>query len=115
MPTLNPNPGPELEPEPARTGLSDDGREEDCGDGGRAENVMDVPGPVERFDGVRTCGGKRLVGDGPWLAFEFGGEVCVGVGGACAMCARPFDISMESKVVGFVLADMLLNVRGSER
>lgn len=31
------------------------------------------------------------------------------------MCAIPFVMSMERRVVGFVLADMLLNVRGSER
>ena len=37
----------------------------------------------------------------------------VGVGGACAICATPGFRSMESKVVGFVLADMLLNVRRS--
>ena len=57
---------------------------------------------------VRTWVGNRLIGDGFCIVTD------VGVGGACAICAMPFGVrSIERSVVGFVLADMLLNVLGS--
>ena len=50
---------------------------------------------------ARICGKRYWVG---------------GVVGTCAICAMPFPyISRLSTVVGFVLAAMLLKVRGSER
>ena len=68
--------------------------------GGMAENVMEpaVPGPVD-------CERR-------WVCRRVG---VVGVGGACAMWAMPPVRSTLSRVVGFVLAVMLRNVRGSER
>jgi len=84
-----------------------EGGRDDCGEGGRAENVMEVPGPV---DDVRTC----VIRDrAPFMCM-----LCteVGVGGACAMWAMPFVVrSIETTVVGFVLIDMLLNVFGSDK
>ena len=57
---------------------------------------------------VRVCGENRTGLGGAILA--------VGVGGACAICGIPLvDRSIERSVVGFVLADMLLNVLGLER
>ena len=71
-----------------------------------------IPGAVPLYPelAVRTCVERRVMGDVPEDAYA---ETEVGVGGACAICATPGVRSIESNVVGFVLADMLLNVRGS--
>lgn len=73
-----------------------DGDLEDDGDGGRAEKDMEPP-PDPPADEGQRCDASR------------------GVGGAWAICAIPPVRSTLSSVVGFVLAVMLLNVRGSER
>jgi hypothetical protein len=88
--------------EPERILLRDDGREDDCSDGGSAEKVMDAPLPITPADvpveEERTWGWKRDICD-------------AGVAGTCAICAIPLGVrSMLSKVVGFVLAAILLKV-----
>lgn len=86
---------------------NDAGRDWELGEGGSAENVMEVPvlsraGPPP-VDAVRMCG-NLCACEGTALV------------GACAMCAIPPPFkSMLSSVVGFVLAAILRNVRGSER
>ena len=86
---------------PAEPELSDDGREGLVGDGGgMAEKVIEPDdGPDEC---VLMCGGRRWAG-------------VVGVGGACAIWAMPPVRSTLRRVVGFVLAVMLRNVREWER
>lgn len=76
---------------------------ERVGDGGSAEKVMDAPLFIRLvpLDEVRACVVRCRCPDG--------------VSGACAMWAMPPLRSTLSRVVGFVLAAMLLNVCGSER
>jgi hypothetical protein len=84
--------------------LRDDGREDDCG--GSAEKVIDAPLPTTPPDVPAEedlTWGKRGICD-------------KGVLGACAICATPLGVrSILSKVVGLVLAAMLLKVFGLDK
>jgi len=71
--------------------------------GGKAENVIDV-----EFETLPLLVEKRGKAEGEL--------VLKGVAGAWAIWAMPFvPRSMDIKVVGFVLAATLLNVRGSDK
>jgi len=94
--------------EPMLPGLRrEEGREDGVGWFGRVENVMEPallsrPGLLKEEE-CRTCGAKRC----SWV-------VCAT--GACAIWAMPPPFkSILRRVVGFVLAAMLRNVRGSDR
>lgn len=88
--------------------LTEGGRDEACGEEGIAEKVIEFGvfkwAGLLRDEECLMCGAIRCTGFAEAL------------GGTWAICAIPFPPrSMLRIVVGFVLAVMLLNVRGSDR